>query len=118
MEKIVDGECWNVDAALSRIVVRRPGVRRRDLLRSYRVKVDGENRGRVARGGRVEIEVSPGRHTVQATIDWTGSPVVEIDVPEGSSVSLCVEPAGSALLAPFQVWRRDSYIQLTVEESL
>ena len=60
-----------------------------DRIRKYRVLVDGTEVGQVGDGESLTHEVQPGSHTVQAKIDWCGSRVLDIEVPEsGSSVNL------------------------------
>ena len=99
----------------ARIVVRRPKGGYRDLLRSYRIEIDGVRVGRISRGQEVEFSVSPGTHQVRAAIDWSGSPVVQVDVADGGTARLVVAPAGSAATAIGQVWSRESWLTLSVE---
>jgi hypothetical protein len=73
----------------------------RDRWRRYNVKIDGELVGKIGRGGHLAVEVTPGRHHVQAPIDWTGSPHVDVNVADGTDVHLTVRPAGN----PFQWYR-------------
>ena len=95
-----------------RIVVRRKPGGYRDRLRSYKVRVDGADRGPLPAGGTVEAVVRPGRHEVRVTIDWTGSPVVAVEVPPGGTVRLHAEPAGNAVAAIWQLFGSHSYIRL------
>jgi hypothetical protein len=98
----------------ARIAVRRPEGAWRDLLRSYWIEIDGIRVGTVRRGEQVQFPVEAGVHDVRAVIDWTGSPVVPVDVAEGGTARLRVGPAGNA----FQFWqllRGDSYLELTPE---
>jgi hypothetical protein len=99
----------------ARILVRRPAGGGRDLLRSYVIEIDGVEVGRVARDTQVVFPVEPGRHNVRAVIDWTGSPVVQVQVTAGETVRLTVGPAGSVVAAIFQSWKRDSYLTLSAE---
>ena len=99
-------------SAAGHIVVSRPPGGYRDLLRRYEVEVDGVVRGSVARGERLEIDVPAGRHDVRAKIDWTGSPVVPVEVPPGQAVTLRVEPGGNLLKAVLQVWGGGTYLRL------
>lgn len=64
----------------------------RDRRRRYNVKIDGELVGKVGRGGHFAVEVTPGSHHVQARIDWTGSPHVDVNVADGTDVHLTVRP--------------------------
>lgn len=103
------------DAAKSgtgRLVVWRPRGVWRDVLRSYRIEVDGVFRVAVRRGQVFELEVPAGRHVVRARIDWTGSPEMVVDVHPGSSVTAVVEPAeGGSFL------NEEDYLSLSVTSS-
>lgn len=54
--------------------------------RKYRLLVDGDEVGRVASGSVFEVDVEPGTHTVQARIDWTGSPSEAVTIGVGEEV--------------------------------
>lgn len=113
---MLDSENLEVMANTSRIVFWRPRWRPRDLARTYVVDLDGSPRGRLRPGGELSLNVMPGRHVVQARIDWTGSPKHEISVTRDSIVRVCVEPNGGML----QVWRlftRTGGLRLTVQQS-
>jgi hypothetical protein len=99
----------------ARIVVRRPRGGYRDRLRSYVIEIDGDEIGKVARDEQVEFPVEPGEHNVRAVIDWSGSSLVQVEVGAGETVRLTVQPAGSAAAAIFQLWKRDSWLTLSVE---
>jgi len=98
------------------IVVRRePG--RRDLLRKYRVLVDGSPVGLIADGGVESFAVAPGDHSVQLKLDWTRSPPVEITVEEGRELHLLGGPRGGSLTVLFDLlFRPRSYLRLTVAQ--
>lgn len=97
-----------------RLVVWRPGgVWQRDLLRSYRLEVDGEPRGTIRRGQILELEVPAGRHAVRARIDWTGSPDIVVDVEPGASVTVVVKPAEGG----WSLTKDDDYLSLSVTSS-
>jgi hypothetical protein len=100
-----------------RIVVRRSPGAYRDLLRRYKVEVDGVVRGSVGRGGQLEIDVPAGSHDVRAKIDWTGSPALPVEVIPGQTVTLRVEPNGNLLKAILQVWGGGTYLRLVPEAS-
>ena len=69
--------------ALSRV----PGAWR-DRLRRYRVMIDGEPVAMIKRGQRIDLPVTPGRHTVFLQIDWARSPQLEVDLAPGQTVLL------------------------------
>jgi hypothetical protein len=74
------------------IRVTRPATRWRDLLRRYRILIDGREVGRLRRDATQQYPVLPGSHTVQARIDWTGSPELPVTVEEGQVLDLVVRP--------------------------
>ena len=54
-----------------------------DRFRSYRIMIDGEERGEIGNGETVTIRIEPGRHRLSLKIDWCGSPTVEFDASPG-----------------------------------
>lgn len=79
-------------SATATLLVRRPPHRMRDAGRSYRIELDGEPHGHVGPGETQVWKVPPGKYRVQAKIDWTGSAPLEVDLVEGTTVWLAVEP--------------------------
>jgi hypothetical protein len=65
--------------------------------------VDGRQVGTIRDGETVDIEVPAGRHSVRLVIAWTGSHVVDVDVPEGGflTVRCSAKQTASALLDLF-----------------
>ena len=59
-----------------------------DLIREYRILVDGEERGQLKAGGTTEIPVSAAQHTVEARIDWCGSLPCHVTTRKGSTTFL------------------------------
>ena len=51
-----------------------------DMLRGYRIIVDGREEAVIRPGQTVEIELKPGIHIVRAAIDWAGSQSIEIEL--------------------------------------
>lgn len=95
--------------------VTRPAGPHRDARRSYRLLVDGEERGRLAPGDRLDVRLPTGPHVVRAAIDWTGSPEVAVQVRRGRRTALRVQPAGPAVTAVFQLLGRRRYLRLVPE---
>ncbi len=77
------------------IVLSRKRRARRDILRSYRVMLDGGQVARVRQGGTVEVPVAAGRHEIHLKIDWCRSPSVEFDARAGEVIKLFTEPGVS-----------------------
>jgi hypothetical protein len=111
------GRAAKIDAVEypARITVRRPERPYRDRLRSYGIEIDGVRVGTVATGEQIDFPVGAGAHDVRAVIDWTGSPPVHLEVPPGGRARLLVEPAGNSFQF-WKLWKRDSYLELTVEQ--
>ncbi|MEW1957231.1 hypothetical protein [Kineococcus sp. NPDC059986] len=94
------------------IVVHRPRGAR-DLLRAYTLVLDGEEVGRIRQGGRLEVSTTPGRHTIRATIDWSGSPEVAFTTAAGSVVDVEVR-ARSVLTGFVDILSRAGWVDIEV----
>lgn len=60
----------------------------RDILRSYKVFIDGRLVGTIRQGSTCEFEIQPGRHDVFLTIDWCSSPHLPLDIVPDEEVKL------------------------------
>lgn len=80
----------------STIRIERPKAFYRDRLRAYVMCVDGKVVGEVRPGGSLQLEVSPGGHTVEAKIDWVTA-TLDVQVQAGANVAIYVQPGGGAL---------------------
>jgi hypothetical protein len=86
----------------------------RDFARAYIVVLDGTEAGKIKRGERVEIPVSPGDHEVFLRIDWARSPALNITAGAGEVVELACRPGGSSLPSSTLKGMADgTYITLT-----
>jgi hypothetical protein len=68
-------------------------TRRRDragLFRRAEVLVDGEVVAGLRPGKSATVQVAAGRRQVQAAMDWTTSPPIDLDLTEGAEVRLVV----------------------------
>lgn len=61
-------------------------------LLAYTVEVDRRSAAQLAVAQRRAIEVSPGRHRVQAKVLWMSSRPVDVDVEPGGSLTVEVGP--------------------------
>jgi hypothetical protein len=96
------------------IIISRSRGAWRDIARSYRVMLDGDQVAKVRRGQTVELPVTPGRHEVFLQIDWCSSPVVEVDAHPREIIKMICEPGGNAFAGLQDVTARtDTYISLT-----
>lgn len=97
----------------AKLIISRPRNVDVDLLRSYTLVLDGSRCERIKRGETVAIDVDPGRHTVKARVDWTGSPEREVNVAPGTVTRLWIGPGG---IWPSMIWRcftRTRYLRFT-----
>jgi hypothetical protein len=82
--------------------------------RRYKVHIDGVERGRLAAGEEIAVEVPSGSHEVQVRIDWTGSALVTVTLGEGETASFAVAPAADTQFGQFKaIFRRQGYLNLT-----
>ncbi len=93
-------------------LVLRRGDGFRDMLRAYRIIVDGREAGKIKRNSEVRIPVSAGRHTVQLKIDWCSSP--ELVVSVAMELSTILECGPNHESSPFA--NTNSYIVLNVTD--
>ena len=100
------------------IVVTRaqPRAKWRDMLRRYKITLDGDDVASLRVGESAEVEVPVGTHVIGAEIDWTSAPPVEVDVREHETVRLVVRPSRSIWRALEDVsWNRGRYLTLERE---
>jgi hypothetical protein len=57
-------------------------------LRRLFVEVDGREVAWLKQGQSVDLQVDPGSHSVVGHMDWTSSPVLELDVSDGERVAV------------------------------
>jgi hypothetical protein len=58
----------------------------------YTVDIDGRAAAELAVAQRRSVEVTPGRHRVQAKVLWMSSPDLEVEVDLGASVTIEIGP--------------------------
>jgi hypothetical protein len=89
----------------------------RDILRAYRIFVDGRKVGKINRNSEIRIPVSAGKHTVQLKIDWCSSPELVVSVPaELPTVLECGPNFETSYVYPFTTGDPSSYIWLDVAD--
>ncbi|MEU6187853.1 hypothetical protein [Nocardia sp. NPDC047038] len=93
-------------------VQRRPGPYM-DVLRKYRVFIDGTEVGRIGRGETITTTVDSGSHEVQLKLDWATSPTVNVDLATDETRQLYCEPGANPLTALYYTtFGRRRYIKL------
>ena len=101
---------------MAQIEVRRRAGGYTDRARAYRVKVDGEELGRVSAGQTAQIEVSPGSHEVLMQVDWAKSPPIAVETSDAAPTKLYCEPNANPLTVLwYAVVARNRYIALEVD---
>lgn len=85
-------------------------------LRTYKILVDGVIAGGVREAKEVSFEVAPGKHVVQAKLDWCKSPPFDVVVRPGETVRL--ETTGNSFYAAlFAAFLRPSqYVGLRLRD--
>jgi hypothetical protein len=86
-----------------------------DGMRKFKVLVDGEVVGKVARKKQVEVEVEPGQHEVQMKLDWGKSEPMTVDASAGDVPLLC-EPRGTTKQAKTSALLRGGKDYITLRE--
>jgi hypothetical protein len=59
-----------------------------DILRTYKVVIDGDTVGEIRRGETKTFDVPPGRHAIQLEIDWASSRKLDLNLSSGDVASL------------------------------
>lgn len=59
-----------------------------DMLRTYKVVIDGNTVGEIRRGETKTFDVPPGRHEIHLEIDWAKSRNLELNLSSGDVASL------------------------------
>jgi hypothetical protein len=95
---------------LSSIHVSRPSGQYQDSLRAYKIRIDGRVVGKVRRGQSIDYKVTPGRHSVQASLDTAKSKVVEVECSAEGATSLEVRPSAGQPLS--KLFTRRKWIEL------
>ena len=91
---------WTADGTIggmtviATLTVVRPGVTGIDRARAYEILIDGKPKGTVRSGRELSVALQPGRHTVRARLDWTGSEIVPVHLGPGATVRMRVQARG------------------------
>lgn len=92
----------------------------KDLIRAYKIVVDGDELARVRNGQSIALELAPGEHEIHARIDWTRSNSVVVALTDGEPVHLGVAnnvslwrfTQGVRGIVKVLVAEKDSYLKL------
>ena len=101
---------------LGTLAVTRSGQVTWDLIRRYRIWINECPLGSVGRGETARFVVGAGPHAVQVSIDWCGSPELEINIRPGRETHVDCGPSriGSMIL----LYLSDHYLALDQAELL
>ena len=81
------------------LTVRRLEKGGRDRLRAYKVLIDGQDVGKLKPGQSLQLEVSPGPHSVQVAVDWKRSARFDVSGDREEVLTFRCGPRGGALKA-------------------
>ena len=70
-----------------------------DMIRSYRIFLNGQEVGSIADGGVLEFEAPAGRYTLVGKIDWARSAPFEITTRAGETMEVEIANRWGALLS-------------------
>ena len=85
-----------------------------DMLRSYRILVNGKEAGKISHNSALEISVAPGPVTIEARLDWTRSQPLTINAVPGQTLEIEVRNHWGASRALWAIsFGRNSYLLLT-----
>ena len=91
------------------------GAGHENVFCSFRIFVDGKFAGRVASSGALEVAAPAGRHTIEASLDWARSQLLEVVVRPGRETRIEVKNNWSIFLALWAgVSGSDEYLALQV----
>lgn len=87
-----------------------------DALRAYAVRIDGKEVGKLMPGESATYRVTPGSHTLQASIDWCGSKAIPVSVRDGENRAFSLHSALRGLWIFLALWYvvfdRSGYLEL------
>ena len=85
-----------------------------DVLRSYRILVNGRESGKIGNNSTLEISVSAGPVTIEARLDWVRSQPLTIHAMPGQTLEVEVRNQWGASRALWAIsFGRNSYLVLT-----
>jgi hypothetical protein len=94
------------------IRLHREAAPRRDVLRMYRVLIDGRAVGHIGRCETRDFPVTPGEHRLRLKIDWATSSERVASVARAQVAEFTCKPGGSAWAVQSAVFRPRQYIAL------
>ena len=74
------------------VIVHR-GNSMQDMLRSYKILIDGNEVGKIKQNEEQQYELKYGKHVIQFKIDWKGSKLLEFE-PNDETPTVCVNCRG------------------------
>jgi len=84
---------------MTELVLSRAREPYQDRARVYRVRLDGTDVATIAAGEEKRVAVHPGHHTLQLTIDWCRSNLLDLSIQSGESQLYICGPNATPLLA-------------------
>lgn len=89
-----------------------------DVLRAYKVLIDGKEIGGIKSGETLKFPLATGNHTLQLKIDWCSSKETVITILENQATYAKCAPIGKGLLSvPSAFLNKDGYISIKVNDA-
>jgi hypothetical protein len=85
-----------------------------DRLRTYKVRIDGEEVGDLQHGDEQTFEVQPGRHEIQLAVDWGRSQPVQLELAGEDQAQLLCHGRNPFLALYWITAGRNRYIALNL----
>jgi hypothetical protein len=89
----------------------------RDVMRRYRVIIDGREVGRLRQRETGRYQVEPGHHKLTIRIDWCSSRTASVDLGGQETVRFSCQPTGGLWSRPSLFVHKDQYITLERESA-
>ncbi|GCF08141.1 hypothetical protein KDI_17050 [Dictyobacter arantiisoli] len=92
-------------------IERRPGTV--DLLRSYKVYIDGQRVGKLRESEQFVVPVQPGDHEIILKVDWASSHPVTVHVEASEEISIYCQSISNIITGLYTiVFNSKNYIQV------
>lgn len=105
-----------VSEATAHVTLHRLPRPRGDLLRTYRVLIDGSDVGGIRRKEVKTFDIAPGRHQVRLKLDWCSSREITIELEPGAEAKQACRARPADL--GWSALRSSDYVHLDVVDAV
>lgn len=91
-----------------------------DIFRKYKILVDGVSIGKIGRGETIQLKMDSEPHTIQAKIDWCGSPTLNITETSDQTILVRSNLRGWRIIFIYYyiLFNRHNYLELVISDNL